>query len=150
MKEKLMILLKHLILFVIGGASYVGIELAFRGYSHWSMFIVGGLCFLMVGAVNEVLDWDTPFWLQCLIADLAVTATEFISGVILNKILNLHVWDYSNMPGNLWGLICPQFFVAWFFLCGIGILYDDYVRYWFFGEEKPRYNWGLARSNGGR
>lgn len=35
---------KYLLLFNIGGVLYIGIELAWRGWSHWSMFILGGDC----------------------------------------------------------------------------------------------------------
>lgn len=41
------------------------------------------------------------------------------------------------MPGNILGQICPQFTALWFFLSALGIILDDYIRWVFFGEEKP-------------
>ena len=40
-------------LFLIGGEVYVAMEMICRGYSHYSMFIVGGLCFFIIGSLNE-------------------------------------------------------------------------------------------------
>ncbi len=132
---------KHLILLCVGGLIYCGIELAFRGRTHPSMFIVGGLCFLLVGAVNEIVPWETPFWQQMLLGGLQITTVEFVAGIILNIILQLNVWDYSNMPYNIGGQICLPFLVAWIGLSAVAIVLDDYLRYWLFHEEKPRYTW---------
>jgi len=52
---------KNLFLFIVGGILYSLIELLFRGYTHWLMFFVGGFCFLLVGAINNYIDWDMPF-----------------------------------------------------------------------------------------
>ena len=35
---------KYLFLFDVGGLLYILIELAWRGWSHWTMFILGGIC----------------------------------------------------------------------------------------------------------
>jgi len=81
-----------------------------------------------------------PLVLQQLIAASGITVIEFISGLILNVWLGLNMWDYSNMPGNILGQICPQFTILWFFLSAVGIILDDVVRWRFFGEEKPHYH----------
>ena len=47
-------IIKSIILFIIFGFIYCGIEIAWRGYTHPSMFIVGGLCCLLVGLTNEI------------------------------------------------------------------------------------------------
>ena len=58
---------KYLFLFDVGGLLYVLIELIWRGHSHWTMFILGGLCFIYLGLINEVLPWEMPLWKQILI-----------------------------------------------------------------------------------
>lgn len=73
------------------------------------------------------------------ISSVLITLIEFISGCIINIRFNLNVWDYSNMPFNILGQICIPFMILWFFLSVLGIILDDYLRYWFFDEEKPRY-----------
>lgn len=138
--------IKTVILFVAGGGLYALIEAVWRLLlgrppTHWAMFFVGGIAFLFVGAINEYLPWDTPFWKQMLIGDILILVDEFVSGSILNIWLKLGIWDYSNMPFNILGQICLPFAVAWLALAAVAIVLDDYLRYWFFGEEKPRYCW---------
>lgn len=132
-------LIQNAVLFLIGGTAYFIIELLFRGYSHWTMFIVGGLCFLLIGGINEYLPWDMALTSQMIIASLLITSVELISGLIVNKLLGWGVWDYSHMPYNLFGQVCLLFSVLWFFLSAVGIVLDDYLRYWLFGWEKPKY-----------
>lgn len=130
---------KSIFLFVFGGGIYCIIEMLFRGHTHFTMIFVGGVCFLMCGMLNEVIPWEMPLPEQMIICAVNITAVEFIAGMILNVWLNLNVWDYSNMPLNIMGQICLPFSVAWFFLSAVGIIMDDYLRYWIFGEEKPHY-----------
>ena len=51
--KRLKVCLKLLVLAVIGGAIYVGIEMLWRGHSHPSMFILGGLCFVSIGLIRN-------------------------------------------------------------------------------------------------
>ena len=53
-------LLKYLALGTLGGMIYVLIELMWRGYSHWSMFLLGGICFIALGLINEIIPWEMP------------------------------------------------------------------------------------------
>lgn len=131
--------LKYLTLFLVGGAFYYALEVLFRGYSFLAMAGCGGLCFIICGVINEK-SRCMPLVLQQLIAASGITVIEFIFGLILNVWLGLNMWDYSNMPGNILGQICPQFMVLWFFLSAVGIILDDVVRWRLFGEEKPHYH----------
>lgn len=126
-------------LFCIGGLAYVLIELLWRGYSHWSMFIVGGMCFILIGGINEYYPWDMPLWKQMLVSAVIVTLIELAAGLILNIWLKRGVWDYSGLPFNFMGQICLYFSVVWFFLAFPAIVIDDYLRHWLFGEEFPKY-----------
>lgn len=135
---------KTLYLWAVGGFLYCLFEMIFRGYTHWTMGIVGGFCFIMCGLLNEHIGWNMPFLLQMFLGSLIITGTELIAGIILNIWLGLDIWDYSNMPLNLWGQICLPFSCLWFFLSAIAIVLDDYLRYWIFKEEKPWYSlWGM-------
>lgn len=137
--HKLKLFLKYLFLFVLGGLAYYGIEIAYRGYSHISMFIVGALCFIFIGLLNEKLEWDTYVEIQVGIGLAFVLVLEFIAGCILNLWLGLSIWDYSNLPLNLLGQICIPFAILWIPVIIVAILLDDYVRYFCFHEENPRY-----------
>jgi len=130
---------KYLLLFDTGGLIYIVLELAWRGRSHISMFLLGGICFIAIGLINEILPWEMPLWKQMIIGAVIVTVLEFITGCIVNIWLGWDVWDYSGMPGNILGQICPQYFVLWLFVSLGGILLDDRLRYSWFGEELPHY-----------
>ena len=133
--------LRPLVLIGIGGLLYVLVELAFRGRSHWTMFLVGGLCFWLIGLINEVLPWEMQLWKQCIIGAVIVTAIEFLAGCFINLWLGWDVWDYSNMPFNVLGQICLPFSLLWILLSAVAIVLDDHLRYWIYGEEKPHYTW---------
>lgn len=133
------VFLKYLFLFIVGGAVYYSMEMLFRGYSHYSMAILGGICFIACGLLNEILSWDTSLLLQGLIGSGIITVLEFLTGVLVNIILHLNVWDYFNMPLNVLGQICLPFSLLWVIIAIGAIILDDYIRYCFFDEEKPRY-----------
>lgn len=130
---------KPIVLLLMGGTIYYLIEILWRGYSHISMFILGGLCFVLIGAINDEFSWDMSLVKQSLIGTGIVTLLEFATGIIVNLKLGLNVWDYSNMPFNLLGQVCLQFVLAWIPLSCVAIILDDYLRYWLFKEEKPHY-----------
>lgn len=132
--------LKYLFLFFFGGIVYILIELLWRGYSHWSMGVLGGMCFILLGLINERYTWDIPLWIQMLLGSFIITLLEFIAGCILNLHFHLNIWDYYDMPFNILGQICLPYMILWFFLSPICIVADDYIRYIFFDEEKPTYH----------
>lgn len=132
---------KEIILGFIGGMLYIGIELIWRGYSHWTMFALGGLCFVCLGRINEVIPWCMPLWQQALIGTAIITGLEFITGCIVNLWLGWNVWDYSNVPFNVLGQICLPYILLWIPMSLTGIVSDDYLRHWIFKEEKPYYCW---------
>ena len=68
---------------------------------------------------------------------ILITALELAFGVVLNRILGLNIWDYSDLPLNFLGQICLPFTAAWFLLAAVAILLDDYLRHWLWHEEMP-------------
>ena len=133
--------LEYVFLFLLGGSIYYCIEIAFRGYSHFTMILVGGLCFILIGLINEVLPWETPFWQQVLLGDIIVLIIEFVSGCIINLWLGLNIWDYSDLPFNLLGQICLPFALLWLPVVALAIVVDDYTKYFLGKGEKPKYVW---------
>lgn len=130
---------KYLFLFLVGGSVYYGIENIWRGYSHWTMFTLGGICFLYAGIQNEFTKWEQPLWIQAIKVDLVVLILEFITGCIVNLWLGWEVWDYSHLSLNLFGQTSLLFALLFLPLCLIAIILDDYIRYFIFHEEKPHY-----------
>ena len=133
-KKIFKLIIKYVVLFVMGGLVYMSLELLWRGYTHWTMGVLGGICFICLGLINELLSWETPLVLQMLIGGIIITILEFITGCIVNLWLGWNVWDYSNLPLNPLGQICLPFSILWYFISAIGIIIDDYIRYKFFKE----------------
>lgn len=135
-------LLKNAILFVIFALFYYTVETIFKypKPSHWTMGILGGFLGLIVGGLNNYLPWEMPLWRQCFYGMIYITMFEGITGVILNVWLKLGIWDYSQVPLNFFfGQCSIPFCLAWFVLSGVCIVMDDWLRYWMFGDERPRY-----------
>ena len=130
---------RELLLFLMGGMGYFCLELVWRGWSHPVMVAVGGLCFVGVGRINEVLDWNMALVWQALLGAVIITTIEFASGCILNLWLGMNIWDYSAMPGNVLGQICPLYMALWYVLAFPVIVVDDYKRWRICGEEIPHY-----------
>ena len=137
--SKLKIITKYLFLGVIGSIIYMNLEILWRGYTHWTMGVLGGICFICLGLINEILSWETPLVLQMLIGSTIITVLEFITGCIVNLWLGWNVWDYSELPYNLLGQISLFSSIGWIGLSLVGIVLDDFIRWKWFGEEKPRY-----------
>ena len=130
---------KWSVLALVGGIIYGLIECLSRGYTHWTMVVLGGICFVAVGLLNEVIPWEMPLVAQMLCGCIIITTLEFVTGYIVNIQLGWAVWDYSDRWGNLLGQICPLYSFYWFLLSAIAIVLDDYLRYKWFGEQKPKY-----------
>lgn len=135
------IFMKYLFLFLIGGFSYFYIEILFRGFSHFSMIICGGLAFLLCGAMNQLTHFKLSIISQMILSMIIITILEFITGFIVNILLDWNVWDYSGMPFNFLGQICLAYSLIWLVLSLICIFGDDLIRWKIFDEAKPIYKW---------
>lgn len=102
-------------LFLIGSVGYSLLEILWRGNTHWSMSITGGLCFLAIYHIDTKYE-KKPWWKKCLMCSTVITAMEFLVGCIVNLQLGWNVWSYARLPGNLMGQICPLFSLLWFLL----------------------------------
>ena len=99
-------------MFCLGGTAYSLIEILWRGHSHWSMFLVGGAGFLLVGRVQRTMA-HLPRLYRCALCAIGISALEFASGCVLNLIWKLDVWDYTMMPLNLLGQVCLLYSMLW-------------------------------------
>lgn len=99
---------RQTVLFYLGGCLYVGLELLWRQRSHWSMFLAGGICFVILGQLRRL---RLPPLFRAAIGALAITLVELAAGLLVNR--SYRVWDYRGLPGNLWGQICPLFTLLW-------------------------------------
>ncbi len=109
---------EYILVLMLGAIMYGLIEIVWRGYTHWSMVITGGICFLLVYRIAML---DSSLLLRSFAGAAVITAIEFAVGVTVNIVFKLDVWDYSDMPLNLFGQICPLYSLFWFLLCLIAI-----------------------------
>ena len=129
----------YTIMFFTGGFVYCGIEILYRGFSHISMLFAGGLCFLLVGVVEQILGESASIVAQMLFCGLMITLVEFIFGVVVNRQMHLNVWDYSTEQYNFKGQICLLNSNLWFLLSGPAIFLYDYMRFILMGIALPHY-----------
>lgn len=107
---------KFIFLFISGGISYCTLEILWRGYTHWSMFILGGLCLYILFCTFNRLE-NTPLILKAIIGGGIITVAEFITGCIVNIALGWNIWNYSASAYNLFGQICLPYTLLWTLLC---------------------------------
>ncbi|MCI7660330.1 MULTISPECIES: putative ABC transporter permease [Eubacteriales] len=142
-----------LLLWTWTGTTYFFAEVVFktlRGRPEaisWTMLTLAILLAIPLERFGAELPWDCPLWLQALICGTAITAAELAAGLVLNICLGMAVWDYSTLPGNLWGQICPQFWALWCLLSLPMIVILDWLRYAVEGGETPRYTMRFYRRN---
>ena len=134
-----------MLLWFWGGTVYFLLEVAYKTATgrpemiSWTMLALAVLLTIPVERCGEQLPWAVPLWLQALACAALVTAAELAAGLILNVWLGLGVWDYSDLPGNFMGQICPQFAAIWFGLCLVFIPAFDWMRWSVEGGERPKY-----------
>ena len=110
----------YLMLFIIGGLGYGFIEIAFRGYTHWSMIITGGSAFLCLYIINKSFD-NISIYKKAFFGALVITILELTVGLVVNKTFNLAVWDYTNTPVNFLGIISLPFCVCWYIISFVAL-----------------------------
>ena len=128
---------KEAVIFYLGGLLYCGLELLWRQWTHGSMFVLGGLCFWLVGRLGRRL----PVLVRMALGAVLVSFLEFWTGVLVNRVLDLGVWDYSATPLNLLGQVCLPYTLLWFPVCGFAILAENGLRHALFREPMPQYRW---------
>ena len=102
----------ELVLFAMGGTAYLALEIAWRGTTHWTMFLAGGACLCALDALGLQRG---P--LLAGIGAVGVSVLELGTGLACRRLLHVEVWDYSQEWGNLAGLVCPKYTALWFLLC---------------------------------
>ena len=100
------------IMFLLGCFIYSLLEIAARGYTHWTMTLLGGIVGMLLYRLHGTAPRHTLL-LQALSGAFIITALEMVVGVLDNLVLQWHVWSYREMPWNVYGQICLPFSVLW-------------------------------------
>lgn len=131
---------KKIISFFIGGILYFIIEIMTRGYSHYSMFICGGISYVFVGIAGRwILEKNRRPEIAIasimLVGSMIITTMELLTGIIVNIVFDMRVWDYSNIEYNVMGQICPAFSVLWALISLPCVYIDSVIRKFIFCEK---------------
>jgi uncharacterized membrane protein len=102
--------LRGCILFYIGGTAYMILEFLWRGRSHGSMFLLGGLCFLLVGGGASRFS-KLPMSVRPILGAGVITGLELITGWLVNQ--DHKIWDYRDQLFQFQGQICLAFSLLW-------------------------------------
>ena len=68
-------------------------------------------------------NWHPSFLFQMILGSLIIITYEYLTGVIVNIYLNLHVWDYSKVPFNYPGTDLYSF-SYYMVLCNTAVYLD--------------------------
>lgn len=102
--------------FSLGAAGYSLLEIVWRGHTHWSMALAGGICLMGLSHIPDLMP-DKNLLSKAAAGSLMITGVEFAFGLIFNVMLGKNVWDYSKMPFNIGGQICLPYSFLWLILC---------------------------------
>ena len=106
---------RYVFVFLMGFFLYGFVEVTGRGYTHWTMCITGGIVLTVIYTLSS--RPAARLIRTCLLGTAAITLIEFAVGVFDNLIMGWQVWDYSDIPLNILGQVCPLFSLLWFVLC---------------------------------
>lgn len=112
-------------MFLLGSLIYSLLEICFRGYTHWTMTILGGIS---AAALYIISSGTASVFIQAMYGAAVITAMELMTGVAVNIVFGMNVWDYSGVPMNLLGQICLPFTALWYLISLPGILLCRIVR----------------------
>lgn len=97
--------------FAFGSVGYGALELLWRGWTHWTMPPLGGVCFCAMHLISTRTHLNRAA--MCLSSCAFITTAELLTGCVVNRALGWNVWDYSGRPGNVLGQICPEYSLMW-------------------------------------
>lgn len=115
-------------LFIFGGVIGYVIELFFRrffsakkwlnpGFLHGPFLPIYGFGLTVLYLLASInFQFESPavnYILTLALMGICMTLIEYIAGIIFIKGMNIKLWDYSNVKGNIQGIICPLFSLIW-------------------------------------
>ena len=121
-------------LFSVGAMAGWGLEVVFRRFfskanperkwinpgaltGPWLPLYGFGLCILFVLASLESYDLiESSFWNRLVLfltMAVCMTAIEYIAGIACLRLGKMRLWDYRQEWGNVQGIICPKYSLAW-------------------------------------
>lgn len=95
-------------LFLLGAIGYPALEILYRGRTHYSMSLAGGIAALLIGRISRM---RYSLAAKAVLSGLAITGVEALCGLIWNR--QHQVWDYRHVRLNWKGQICLAYTILW-------------------------------------
>ena len=120
----------HIItLFFIYGCLGWCVEVAFAAVKERTFvnrgFLNGPICpiygFGVLIVVLSLQNFKDQWFILFLASAVLTSILELLTGFLLDKLFHHRWWDYSDMPLNIGGYICPLFSLFWGVICVIMI-----------------------------
>ena len=120
-------LFKYISIYIFSGVLYITIELFFRHRTDITMFLLAGICGLILAGLNNIYTYELDFSIQVILSTFCITLGEYIFGVIFNS--DYHIWDYRNLPFSINGYVNLYFSLMWLVIATFGIPLLDYIEW---------------------
>lgn len=109
---------KEGLIFLTGSCAYPTLEMIWRGRTHYSMALAGGVCLYLINKVCCEKMQGKHISSRCVAGSAIITGIELATGLVFNDLMGCNVWDYSNMPMNIMGQVCLPYSLLW---CGLSL-----------------------------
>lgn len=110
------------------------------GWTSLWMWLVYGIAGVVLGMINEkgspFRRW--PMLAQALLGTFLATGTELVSGLLLNKLFRLQVWDYAWESFQFMQQISLRSGVSFFLIAPFAFWLDDAIRFVAYHEDRPK------------
>lgn len=112
----------------------------------FGVILMFSVCFLCIYLFPESIQLYNPFgglfgrleksgptWFDIIpivLMAISMILLEFVAGLIFIKGFHIKLWDYTNMKGNILGIICPVFSAIWLLVAILFYYVIDPVLYY--------------------
>ncbi|MCQ2505712.1 MAG: PfkB family carbohydrate kinase [Lachnospiraceae bacterium] len=86
-----------------------------RGFLNGSICPIYGVGVVMVAFILE--PFKDNLGLLFIFSVIVTTSIELLTGWVLEKFFHTKWWDYSDVPFNIAGYVCPKFSLIWGIAC---------------------------------
>ena len=109
----------------------VGPFLPLYGFGLWILYGLASIDISSLAPFPRVL-------VRVLLIGVGMTVIEYVAGKVFIVGMHVKLWDYSQKPGNIEGIICPEFSLYWTllgaFYCYVIHPVFHYIVGWFFNN----------------
>ena len=127
------------LLFILGGLVYCLLEFTWKGKTSLEAYIVAGICFILITEIGVSYEEDETLLTR---VTAGATVASFFKLMVLTTI-KIYSADFVNTMMSISGISLiitgTEYILIWFVLSLLAIVFDDYIRYYLFYEDKPNY-----------